>query len=429
MSKQKRFIAAIVAGILALAMIVSLIASLAYSVSAASSSSIQSQIDALEQQQENISSQRTELENSISANQSKTQDLVSQKAALDQQIELTQEEIDNQTELIQQYNLLIAEKQGELDESLAQQQELNEKYHERLRAMEENGNVSYWSILFKASSFSDLLDRIYMIREIASSDQEMMQQLQDIAKQIESERSDLDAQRTAQEAVQAQLTETQASLESQRSESDTLINQLLSDTAAMQKLYDDYESQEAALLNQIAAKEQEYTQAVAAEQAAAAAAQQQQENGGGSSGDGGSPGNGTSTNAPASSGFLYPLPAGSAYVSCAYGPRTHPVTGNYSFHNGVDLAAPGGTPIYATKSGTVTTATYNSVYGYYVTINHGDGFSSLYGHMTRYVVSAGQTVTQGQVIGYVGTTGLSTGNHLHFTIFYNGSTVNPMGYI
>ena len=134
-------------------------------------------------------------------------------------------------------------------------------------------------------------------------------------------------------------------------------------------------------------------------------------------------------NAPASSGFLYPLPAGSAYVSCAYGPRTHPVTGNYSFHNGVDLAAPGGTPIYATKSGTVTTATYNSVYGYYVTINHGDGFSSLYGHMTRYVVSAGQTVTQGQVIGYVGTTGLSTGNHLHFTIFYNGSTVNPMGYI
>lgn len=429
MSKQKRFIAAIVAGILALAMIVSLIASLAYSVSAASSSSIQSQIDALEQQQENISSQRTELENSISANQSKTQDLVSQKAALDQQIELTQEEIDNQTELIQQYNLLIAEKQSELDESLAQQQELNEKYHERLRAMEENGNVSYWSILFKASSFSDLLDRIDMIREIASSDQEMMQQLQDIAKQIESERSDLDAQRTAQEAVQAQLTETQASLESQRSESDTLINQLLSDTAAMQKLYDDYESQESALLSQIAAKEQEYTQAVAAEQAAAAAAQQQPENGGGSSGDGGSPGNGTSTNAPASSGFLYPLPAGSAYVSCAYGPRTHPVTGNYSFHNGVDLAAPGGTPIYATKSGTVTTATYNSVYGYYVTINHGDGFSSLYGHMTRYVVSAGQTVTQGQVIGYVGTTGLSTGNHLHFTIFYNGSTVNPMGYI
>ena len=173
MSKQKRFIAAIVAGILALAMIVSLIASLAYSVSAASSSSIQSQIDALE--------------SSISANQSKTQDLVSQKAALDQQIELTQEEIDNQTELIQQYNLLIAEKQSELDESLTQQQELNEKYHERLRAMEENGNVSYWSILFKASSFSDLLDRIDMIREIASSDQEMMQQLQDIAKQIESE--------------------------------------------------------------------------------------------------------------------------------------------------------------------------------------------------------------------------------------------------
>ena len=434
MTKRRKLVS-IVALALAVIMTAGLIAGiLATTVRAVSSDEIQQEIDGLKEQAGNIAQKKTDLESQISAKQNDEADMIYQKSIIDQQMTITHEEIENTTAQIEEYTKLIADKEAELAQAEANESDLYEQYKDRLRAMEETGNVSYWAILFKAKSFSDLLDRIDMIREIASSDQEMMQQLQDIAKQIESERSDLDAQRTAQEAVQAQLTETQASLESQRSESDTLINQLLSDTAAMQKLYDDYESQEAALLDQIAAKEQEYTQAVAAEQAAAAAAAaQQQQNGGGSSGNGGNTsggnGGGSSTNAPASSGFLYPLPAGSAYVSCAYGPRTHPVTGNYSFHNGVDLAAPGGTPIYATKSGTVTTATYNSVYGYYVTINHGDGFSSLYGHMTRYVVSAGQTVTQGQVIGYVGTTGLSTGNHLHFTIFYNGSTVNPMGYI
>ena len=110
-------------------------------------------------------------------------------------------------------------------------------------------------------------------------------------------------------------------------------------------------------------------------------------------------------------------------------PLTHPVTGGYSYHNGIDLAAGTGTPIYAAKSGTVTGASYNSVYGYNVIINHGDGSSTLYGHMTHYIVGAGQSVSQGQVIGYVGSTGLSTGPHLHFTIFMNGSAVNPAAYI
>ena len=112
-----------------------------------------------------------------------------------------------------------------------------------------------------------------------------------------------------------------------------------------------------------------------------------------------------------------------------YGYRVHPITGNYSFHNGLDLASYQGTPIYASKSGTVTTATYNYAYGYYVTINHYDGFSTLYGHMTNYVVSEGDYVERGQVIGYVGSTGYSTGPHLHFTVYYNGSTVNPAAYI
>jgi len=106
------------------------------------------------------------------------------------------------------------------------------------------------------------------------------------------------------------------------------------------------------------------------------------------------------------------------------------VLGYERMHNGVDMAAPAGTPIYAAKSGKVTTASYQAGgAGNYVSINHGDGFSSIYMHMTRYIVSKGQYVQAGQVIGYVGSTGISTGNHLHFGISYKGEYVNPMRYI
>ena len=113
----------------------------------------------------------------------------------------------------------------------------------------------------------------------------------------------------------------------------------------------------------------------------------------------------------------------------SYGYRTHPLTGKYSWHNGVDFGAAAGTAILATKSGTVTTASYSAAWGYYVVINHGDGYSSLYAHQPSCSVSVGDYVTQGQTIGYVGSTGWSTGPHLHFTIYYNGADVNPFNYI
>ena len=178
------------------------------------------------------------------------------------------------------------------------------------------------------------------------------------------------------------------------------------------------ERNEAAVREQIKKKETSYFNALASEQAAAAAA----------AAAAASQNKPSSSGSTTSSGFRFPL-AYSTGVTCAYGPRIHPINGNKSFHYGVDLAAGMGTEIYATKSGTVTGATYGEANGYYVTINHGDGYSSIYAHMTNYVVSAGDTVKQGQLIGYVGTTGWSTGPHLHFEILLNGSNVNPMNYI
>ena len=135
-----------------------------------------------------------------------------------------------------------------------------------------------------------------------------------------------------------------------------------------------------------------------------------------------------STQAPSSSGWIKPLK--SYTFTSAFGMRVHPISKKWKMHEGVDLSAPQGTPIYAAKSGKVTTTSFQAGgAGYYVSINHGDGFSSIYMHMTHYIVKPGDYVNAGQVIGYVGSTGGSTGPHLHFGISYNGTYVNPMNYI
>ena len=133
-------------------------------------------------------------------------------------------------------------------------------------------------------------------------------------------------------------------------------------------------------------------------------------------------------NPPSNSTWTTPV---SGYrLTSAFGMRKHPVLGVVRMHNGVDMACAQGTPIYATRAGKVTRTAYQAGgAGNYVSINHLDGFSSVYMHMTHYVVSAGQSVSQGQLIGYVGSTGISTGPHLHFGISYAGTYVNPLAYI
>lgn len=423
--KRKKLVS-IVAAVLAFLLVLTLVLSIIPSrVFAASSSSIKQELKDLEAQAQEIEKAKKDLESQQAANASNTEDVVSRKKDIDQEIKIIHDEINNINAQIQSYNQLIAEKQKELDDAQTRQQELNERYRVRLRTMEENGKVSYWSVLFKAKSFTDLLDSINMISEIAAADRAMMEQLDQVAQEILTAQADLAEEKAGLQTQKDALADSQAELDLKSAEADEILSELIDDAAQMAEAYESYESQEASLSDEIAQKEKEFNEALDKEEEARRQQQQQQQqnnSGGGSSGGGNSGGGSTS-----SSGWQYPLPY--ATVTCGYGWRTHPITGKQSFHNGVDLGAAQGTPIYASRSGTVTTATYSSVYGYYVTINHGDGYSTLYGHMTHYTVSAGQTVSQGEVIGYVGSTGWSTGPHLHFTIYYNGSTVNPMNYI
>lgn len=410
MKNRKRLIQ-ILAGILAVIMIASLILSLLpTTVFAESSASIREDIDKLEEEQEGIWAQMDELEAKQNSNWNSIEEMIAQKDNIDQQISLLHSEVININEQITDYSLLIAEKQTELDEAQARWSELNQKNKARIQAMEEEGDLSIWSVLFKANSFTDLIDRLNMMEEIAAADERRLQEMDAAAKEVAQARDELEAEKMELEESRVELELTQQTLESKRAEADAMLQELNDKKLELADLYAQYEAEEAKLSQQIAEREADYDDAVEAEEEA----KRNQSS--------------SSSGAPANDGGWY-QPCSYVALTSAFGWRIHPITGNESFHNGVDLANSSGTPIYATRSGTVTTATYSSVYGYYVTINHGDGFSSLYGHMTHFVVSPGEYVSGGQLIGYMGSTGWSTGPHLHFTIYYNGSPVNPMDYI
>ena len=407
----------IVCIVLAVIMTLSLVTTaLVYMVGAASSKEIEKELVDLRVQQAELKKQSDALKAEINQNEAETQTLIEKKADIDKQMDMSRQTIENLNAQIQQYSLLIADKQSELEDSLAEEAALNEQYKARLRTMEETGKISYWSILFGARSFSDLLDKIDMIQEIAKSDQLMMEKLEAMSEKIAGERADLETQMDDLNAAKDELAVQQAELEVQRAESDELLIQMAKEYESMSAEYADYEAMEDELSAQIAKSETDYFNALSREQAARIAAAAAQK-----------PSSGSSA-APSSSGFVFPL-AYATKITDAYGYRIHPLSGTKKWHNGVDFAAGEGTAIYATKAGTVTSATYSEAYGNMVTINHGDGYSSLYGHMTNYIVSAGDTVSAGQTIGYVGSTGWSTGPHLHFTIYYNGSDVNPLNYV
>ncbi len=389
----------------------------------ATSKEIEAELSALRKEQSELKKQSDELKAQINENKSKTQTLVERKADIDRQIRLTTESITNLNEQIQQISLLIANKQTELEASEAEEARLNEQYKTRLRSMEETGRISYWAILFGAKSFSDLLDKVDAIREIAEADQLMLQKMAEVSARIEGERRELELQISELDAARKELDENRQALGEQRAAADELLIEMARAYEQMSKEYEDYMAAEDELSAQIAKSEKDYYEALSREEAARIAEQNRlanerakqaaQQNG---------------TTAPSSSGFLYPLPY-ACKITDPYGYRVHPLTKKYSWHNGVDFAAGAGTSILATKSGTVTTAAYAEAWGYYVVINHGDGFSSLYAHQPYLIVSVGDYVTQGQTIGYVGSTGWSTGPHLHFTIYYNGADVNPFNYI
>ena len=441
MRNRKRLVS-VLAGILAASMLLALLVGiLPVSASAKSSKEIKEEISALKGDRSEIWAQLEQLQSEQDATWESIEEMVEQKNNIDQQIGLLYTEIENINAQIRGYTELIAANQEELDAAEARLEELNEKNKERIQAMEEEGEISYWSVIFKAKSFTDLIDRLNMMEEINRADKRRMNELSEAAQAVNEARAALETEKAALEESRVALKESEAVLDEKRAEADALLAELNADKRALDQMEADYEAEEAKLSAEIAAAEVEYTKALKAEEEARRKAEEERKrkeeeekkkqeeankNPGNSGSDSGSSGGSTGGS---SSSEGWGRPCSWRKLTSPYGYRIHPTLGYRKFHNGVDLANSQGTPIYAARSGKVTVATYGSTYGYYVTINHGDGYSSLYAHMTHYVVSKGQSVSKGQLIGYMGSTGRSTGPHLHFSIFYNGSSVNPMNYI
>ena len=386
-------------------------------VNALSSDEIQEQIDALEEQNEQIQAQIEELEQQKQDNYSEMEEVVREKSNIDEQIALLNAQIMVTEEQVSAYAVLISDKQAEFDEAQAHFEELNEKNRERIRAMEENGAVSYWSVLFKANSFSDFLDRLNMIQEIAAADKRRLEEMNQAALELSQAREELVVQKEALEQTKLGLNEAKVVLDEKRQQSNSLLADLVTRGEEYQLLLDEGEALLEEKLQELAEKEVEYTEALQREWEAAHPPTLPESSGG-------------SVDAPVSDGD-WVVPCSYVYVSSPFNPnRVHPILGYARPHNGIDLAANLGNPVYATRSGSVTVADYEGDgAGNYVFINHGDGFSSVYMHMDYYIVGVGEYVSAGEVIGYVGTTGLSEGPHLHFGIAYNGSYVNPASYI
>ena len=375
---------------------------------AATSAELQKQLDALESQNDEIQKEIDSIQSKYDEKFAEMADAVEMKNAIDQEMTLLSSKVENINLQISAYSQLIADTQDELDAAEEELLELSQAHRERVRAMEEEGNVTYWQVIFQANSFTDLLDRVNMVQEINAADRRRIEQMRIAADIVTATRSSLESDKKDLEQSRTELAEAEKQLEEKRTEYDAVLVELEKESQEFEALIAESEELQDELMLQIAAKEKELKQAKYSEYLAKLALQGE--------------------NPPSSAKWICPV---SGYtLTSAFGMRLHPVLGYYRMHNGIDLSCDTGTPIYASRAGTVTAASYQaSGAGNYVSINHLDGFASIYMHMTHYVVSVGQSVSQGQLIGYVGSTGISTGPHLHFGVSYAGTYVNPLAYI
>ncbi len=417
---NKRFRLSLTAGILAVCLILSLAADfLPTDARAASSSAIKEQIEELEKEQAALEDKLDDLRDQQDENVSEIKEIMEQKNVIDQQVGLLHTQISNINEQISAYSVLIADKQAELDDAEKRLKELNEKYKERIRAMEENGQLSYWSVLFEANSFSEFLDRLSMMEEIAAADSRRLKEIRKAAEEVEVAKAELVAERDEMKVAKDKLAESQAELEVKAAKAQSLLDELVAKGKEFDALMEELEAEQEANADALANKKVEYDEAKYREHMATAPKPTKPAG----SGNGGVPVN--------TDGITWVIPCNYTQISSPYGWRNHPLGGGVRFHNGVDLWGPGifGSPIYATREGVVSYTGWYGSGGWTVMIDHLDGFKSIYMHMTQYIVSDGDFVTAGQVIGYVGSTGGSTGPHLHFEVRYNGAAVNPMNYI
>ncbi len=357
-------------------------------VQAASSASTQS----LQEKQKELQAEQKKLENKINSLKNEAAATLENKQYLDSLVTVVTAKIQNSEALIKELDNQITETEKAIAEHTKEIEKTEEKIKERMRANHEEGNVSYFDVILGSVSVSDFLSRMEKVNTILEHDKETLAQYEAEKKELQEKKESLEASKKLQEDTLKTL------------EADKKKNQQLSEQSAnyINSLNADKKEAEAQKAK-LAAAEAELDAQIKALMASRPQ---------------------IAPNVAHNGKFMWPLPPG-GYISCRYG--GYDPSGR--IHYAIDCAISGGTPIYAAGNGVIVTATNHWSYGNYIIIDHGNGVSSLYAHCSGLAVGAGQAVSKGQVIGYVGSTGYSTGNHLHLEFRLNGNRVNPENYV
>lgn len=395
---------------------------------------LQDQIDELRRQRLAIAEEHDEKQAVVDQLEEEKASVILRKQAMDERNALTRQEIENIQQEILLLDRIIAEQAIRVEEAVAAENVQLERYRARVRAMEESGELGYLGLFLRVDSFSELLVAIDDAGDIMHSDQELYEEYIAARQHTQEVKAEYEAQKKDLEARKAELQRKQAALEAEIQEASNLILELDQEIDTRneelhQLLLDEIETAERIdrLVQEQERRRQEEEERRRREEEARRQQQQQAANNptpgnNGEEGDNG--GSAVAVTITGTGSWDWPAP-GCYYITSRFGTRTHPVTGAVRSHSGLDIGADYGTAVVASDSGVVIMAYINGGYGNCIIIDHGNGYYSLYGHLSAYAIYQGQQVTKGQVIGYVGDTGVATGPHLHFEIRQGSTCVDP----
>lgn len=325
----------------------------------------------------------------------------------------------------------IADTESALNKAKEQEKKQYRNMKKRIQFMYENGQTSYVEMLLSADSFTDFLNAVEYITQISQYDRKMLKEYQNMQVTIADTQKTLETDYASLQSLQAKVQEEKQAVAALESAKKGELNDVADDLTDAQTVAKAYEA-EIQAQNEVIAQIQAAQKRAAEQQAVQQQAQAAEENQGATDAAGENQNTAQNTtpsgNGQSTGSMMWPCPS-SKRVTSDYGPRTSPTNGASSNHKGIDIGAAYGADIVAADGGTVLVATYSSSGGNYVIIDHGGGLCTVYMHASSLTVSAGQTVSKGQVIAKVGSTGISTGNHLHFGVTLNGVYVSPWGYV
>ena len=347
----------------------------------------------LETEREKLQEQINEASGELEEVQEELSQNLQQVQKLDERIEKSQKELEELNNKIAKLQTSIDEVEANLKVAEQNYKKQKELLDNRLVAVYESSDTQYLDVILSSKSVSEFLSNYFLITELATHDTELLEEMQIKKQEIELAKGKLEKTRTELADIKANQTKTAKILENTKTVRQNFISKLTVTEQEIQAKIDEYNTRFAEINSEILAISMQgiETQYIGGE-------------------------------------LAWPVP-GYTRVSSQYGMRTHPITGVYKLHTGVDISAPTGANFIAVNDGIVTKAGYNSAYGNMVIVDHGGGVSTLYAHGSEILVEVGHIVKRGEAVLKVGSTGYSTGPHAHFEVRLNGVVTNPMPYI